>query len=48
MQDIRLCVRLLGINTGTVALRMALLKHMGRQVILPSQVQPLHVIERAP
>ena len=47
MQDIRRCVRLLGIKTNTVALRVAWLKHMGRQVILPSQVQPPHALERA-
>ena len=39
-QDISRCVSLLGIRAEMLAMRVALLRHLGRQIQLPSQAQP--------
>ena len=40
VQDISRCVGLLGIRAEMLAMRVALLRHLGRQIQLPSQAQP--------
>ena len=39
VQDISRCVSLLGIRAEMLAMRVALLRHLGRQIQLPSQAQ---------
>ena len=40
VQDISRCVGLLGIRAEMLAMRVALLRHLGRQIQLPSQARP--------